>query len=107
MRHPFDPEPTADTKATAAFGLGLLAAVTGPVVGGVVPAIVALILTRQARRDIADGHGWLTGAGRVRWAERLAWVGLGLAVVSLVALTTYLVLRPAGPISQDFPPSVD
>ncbi|MFD0594684.1 hypothetical protein ACFQZ4_21565 [Catellatospora coxensis] len=55
-RDPADPEPVADTKATAAFGLGLLAAVTGLAVGGIVPATIALVLARQAREELHAGR---------------------------------------------------
>ncbi|WP_144121748.1 hypothetical protein [Catellatospora sichuanensis] len=106
-RDPADPEPVADSKATAAFGLGLLAAVTGPAVGGIVPATVALALARQAREELQAGEGWRTGAGRVLWAERLAWLGLVLAGLSLVALTVWLFLRGVHFGTQDFPPTVD
>lgn len=106
-RDPADPEPVADTKATAAFGLGLLAAVTGLAVGGIVPATVALTLARQAREDLRTGEGWRTGAGRVRWAERLAWLGIALAGASLLALTVFLFLRGVHLGPQDFPPTVD
>jgi hypothetical protein len=106
-RDPADPDPVAAGKATAAFGLGLLAAVTGLAVGGVVPATVALALARQAREDLRTGEGWRTGAGRVRWAERLAWFGLVLAGLSLLALTVFLFLRGVRFGDQDFPPTVD
>lgn len=106
-RDPADPEPVADTKATAAFGLGLLAAVTGLAVGGVVPGTIALVLARQARAELRDGQGWRTGAGRVRWAEWLAWCGLALAGLSLLALAVWLVLRGVRFGPQDFPPTVD
>ncbi|MEV0454421.1 hypothetical protein [Catellatospora methionotrophica] len=106
-RDPADPEPVADTKATAAFGLGLLAAVTGLAVGGIVPATIALALARAARTELRDGQGWRTGAGRVRWAERLSWLALGMAGLSLLTLTVWLFLRGVHFGSQDFPPTVD
>ena len=37
-RHPLDPEPVRSTKARTVFALGLVALLTGPFVGGVVPA---------------------------------------------------------------------
>jgi hypothetical protein len=107
VRDPADPDPVADSKATAAVGLGLLAAVTGLALGGVVPATVALVLARQAREDLRAGAGWRTGAGRVRWAERLSWIALALAALSLLTLTVWLVLRGVRFGDQDFPPTVD
>jgi (hydroxyamino)benzene mutase len=107
MRHPDDPEPVADSKATAAYGLGVLAVVTGLAVGGVVPATIALLLARQAQDDLATGAGWRTGAGRIRLARRLAWIGIAMAVVTLVTVATLVLLQGAGPGDRDFPPSVD
>ncbi|WP_155374077.1 hypothetical protein [Catellatospora vulcania] len=106
-RDPADPEPVADSKATAAFGLGLLAAVTGLAVGGIVPATIALALARQAREELHTGEGWRTGAGRVLWAERLAWLGLALAALALLALTVWLFLRGVRFGTHDFPPTID
>ncbi|MFC7242637.1 hypothetical protein ACFQO7_09095 [Catellatospora aurea] len=106
-RDPADPEPVADTKATAAFGLGLLAAVTGLAVGGIVPATMALALARQAREELRAGEGWRTGAGRVRWAERLSWLALALAALTLLTLTVWLFLRGVHFGTQDFPPTVN
>ncbi|GHJ46172.1 hypothetical protein Cs7R123_35140 [Catellatospora sp. TT07R-123] len=106
-RDPADPEPVADSKATAAFGLGLLAVVTGLALGGMVPGTIALALARQARAELREGQGWRTGAGRVRWAERLAWTGIVLAAVSALALTVLLVLRGVRFGRQDYPPTVD
>ena len=40
-RHPLDPEPTRSTKARAVFALGLIGALTGLFVGGVVPSTMA------------------------------------------------------------------
>ena len=43
-----DPEPAPSTKARAVFALGLVGLLTGPFVGGVIPATIALLLARQA-----------------------------------------------------------
>jgi (hydroxyamino)benzene mutase len=107
MRHPDDPEPVADSKATAAYGLGVLAVVTGLAVGGVVPATIALLLAGQARGDLRDGEGWRTGEGRVRVARRLAWIGIAMAVVTVVTVAVVVLLRDAGAGDQDFPPTID
>ena len=107
MRHPDDPEPVADSKATAAYGLGVLAVVTGLAVGGVVPATIALLLARQAGSDLREGQGWRTGEGRIRVARRLAWIGIAMAVVTMVTVLTMVLLRDAGSGDRDFPPAVD
>src|SRR3954454_23839203 len=107
MRHPADPEPVRDTKAVAAYVLGWVALVTGPLVRGIVPAIVALSLARQARAEIEDGAGWRTGAHLVTRGERLAWAGLILAALAVaVAVTIGVLMRSADPV-HDFPPGVD
>ena len=107
-RHPHDPEPVACTKATAVFVLGLVALVTGPLVGGLVPAAVALGLARQARADLVAGCGYLTGGEQLRRGEVLAVVGLGLAALTLVIAALAAILAAAdGPIPRDFPDTMD
>ncbi len=102
-RHPLDPDPARATKARAVFVLGLVALLTGPLVGGVVPATVALMLARQARREAFVARGYLTGAAWLGRGERLAWAGIVLAcaavVVALIAGLLHLAGTPAG---QDF-----
>ncbi|GIF72855.1 hypothetical protein [Asanoa siamensis] len=108
LRHPFDPDPVRSTKAGAVFGLGLLAAVTGVFVGGIVPATVALLIVRQARREAYASRGFLTGNIWLRRGERLAWVGIMLAVATIVVLTVIGILTSANPAGvQDFAPGVD
>ncbi|MEH0973034.1 hypothetical protein V6U77_18105 [Micromonospora sp. CPCC 205546] len=107
-RHPLDPDPTRATKARAVFALGLIGALTGLFVGGVVPATVALQLARQARREAYASEGFLTGAAWLRRGERLAWAGLVLAAVSVVAAVVLGVVRLADtPYGQDFAPNMD
>ena len=105
MRHPDDPDTTPDTKVLAAFCLGVLGATTGLALGGAVPATIALILARQGSRDLAEGEGWRTGARFLVWARRLAWLGLGLAVISLAVLVAVWLLEDAA--VPDFPSTVD
>lgn len=107
-RHPQDPEPVRSTKARAVFALGLVAALTGLFVGGVVPATVALVLARQARREAYRSGGFLTGAAWLRRGERLAWTGLVLTMVVLTVLVVMGVIRLAeASYGQDFAPNVD
>ena len=107
-RHPEDPDPVRASKARAVWWLGLLSLLTGPLVGGVVPATVALALAAAFRREAYPAAGFLTGAAVVRRGERLAWIGILLAlfavvVASLIALFRYA-STPAGP---DIPPTVN
>lgn len=107
-RHPLDPDPVRATKARAVFALGLFGALTGLFVGGVVPATVALVLARQARREAYLSGGFLTGSVWLRRGERLAWTGLVLtAVVVVVAVVIGVVRLAEAPYGQDFAPNVD
>ncbi len=107
-RHPLDPEPVRSTKARAVFALGLIGALTGFFLGGVVPATIALTLARQARREAYVSGGFLTGAGWLRRGEQLAWTGLLLAAVAMVAAVVIGLVRLAGaPFGHDFAPNVD
>ena len=107
LRHPLDPEPVRSTKAAAVLALGVAALVTAPVVGGIVPATLALALSRQARNDIEAGQGYLTGGRQLRLGTILAWTGLVLAVAALVAASVIGLLSLAHGGGQDFPPTSD
>lgn len=107
-RDPLDPDPVRSTKSLTIFALGLVAALTGPFVGGMVPATVALSLARQARREAYASAGYLTGAAWVRRGERLAWIGIVLAATTLVVgLIIALVNLANTPAGHDFAPNVD
>jgi hypothetical protein len=103
-----DPEPAPSTKARAVFALGLVAFLTGPLVGGVIPATVALLLARQVRRQAYVAGGYLIGARWVRRGERLAWAGIVLGVTALVVASIAGLLHlAAAPGGQDFAPATD
>ncbi|AVT39107.1 hypothetical protein [Plantactinospora sp. BB1] len=107
-RHPLDPDPVRSTKSRAVFALGLMALLTGPAVGGIVPATVAMLLARQARREAYASGGYLTGAAWLRRGERLAWAGMVLAATAVVVATVIGVVQWAdGSVGQDFAPGVD
>lgn len=107
-RHPDDPQPVRASKASAVWWLGLLATLTGPLVGGLVPASVALVLAAQFRREAYQAGGFLTGAAQVRRGEVLAWSGVVLATVTLtVAAAAGVLLWAGGPAVPTFPPHVD
>lgn len=108
VRHPLDPEPVRSTKARAVFALGLIGALTGLFVGGVVPSTIALILARQARREAYASDGYLTGADWLRRGERLARTGLVLTAAAVVAALVVGVLGLAGgPFGHDYAPNID
>jgi hydroxylaminobenzene mutase len=107
-RHPLDPDPVRSTKAYAVFALGLISALTGAFLGGLVPATVAMLLTRQVRRDASASGGYLTGSAWVRRGERLAWLGVVLAATAVVAALVIGIIRLVGsPLGHDFAPSVN
>jgi len=107
-RHPDDPEPVRASKARAVWWLGLLALVTGPLVGGVILATVALLLAGQFRREAYPAAGFLTGAAMVRRGERMAWIGIALAATAVVAAVVVGAFQVAGaPPGTDFGPQVD
>ena len=106
-RHPLDPDPVRSSKAGAALALGVVALVTGPLIGGVVPATLALVLARQARAEGLAARGYLTGGAWLRRAEVLAWAGLVLAAATVVVAVIAGLLDVAGTPGQDFDPSVD
>ena len=107
-RHPMDPEPAPSTKARAVFALGLVALLTGALVGGVIPATVALLLARQVRRQAYAAGGYLIGAAWVRRGERLAWAGIVLALTALVVASIAGLLHLAGSAGgQDFDSDTD
>jgi hydroxylaminobenzene mutase len=108
LRHPMDPEPVRSTKASTVFALGLIALLTGPMVGGVVPASIALVLSAQARREAYASGGYLTGSAWLRRGERLAWAGVALAATTVVIALIIGVVDFAGsPTGRDFSPTVD
>lgn len=106
-RHPLDPDPSASTKARAVFALGLVGFLLGPVVGGVIPATIALLLARQTHRQQYASGGYLTGSAWVRRGRKLAWVGIVLALTALVVAVIAGLLHVAGTPGQDFDTNTD
>jgi hypothetical protein len=106
-RHPLDPEPVRSTKATVVLVLGVAALITGPLVGGIVPAVIGLGLARQARADVIAARGFLTGGDRLRLGEILALVGLGLAAVTMTVAAVAAMISIANDAGHNFPDSVD
>lgn len=106
-RHPLDPDPVRATKATAVFGLGLLSVVTGPFLGGVIPATLALLMARESHRELVAADGFLLGARRLRSGVRLAWTGIVLAIAGLVVLSIVGLLSYARHQGTDFDPTVN
>ncbi|THV35641.1 hypothetical protein [Glycomyces buryatensis] len=104
VRHPDDPEPVESSKVVAAQMLAGIGVALSLFVGGVVPAIMALILASQAERDIAASGGFLLGAGKLRRIRKLAWIAIGIAgaiVLAVVLVWIVGMARSAGQTSYD------
>lgn len=106
-RHPLDPDPVRSSKASAVLVLGIAAAVTGPLLAGVVPATVGLLLAREARVELRAAGGFLLGGGRVRAGVTLSWLGIVLALAALVVAAIIGLLSLADPSQTDFAPTVN
>jgi hypothetical protein len=108
VRHPLDPDPIPSTKALAVLALGIVAAVTGFFIGGLIPATLALLLARDARREMSAARGFLAGGRRIRIGVALAWVGIVLAACAVVAATVVGLLHAAGGSgSANYAPNVN
>lgn len=108
IRHPHDPDPVSSTKSMAVLGLGIVALVTGPLLGGLIPAVLALVLAREARADLLAAEGYLLGGRRLRVGVRLAWCGIALAMVALTIAGVMGLLVLAEPVGgQDFDSTVN
>jgi (hydroxyamino)benzene mutase len=83
-RHPADPDPARASKATAVFALGVVALLTGPFVGGLIPAVIGLLLAREVRTDLHAAQGFLVGTRRYERGVTLAWTGIVLALTTIV-----------------------
>jgi len=108
VRHPLDPDPVRSTKATAVLVLGAVGAATGVVLGGVVPATLALVLAGQARTDLRAADGFLLGGRRIRTGVALSWIGIVLAIAAVVVMSIVGLLSLAGGSGgHDFAPGVN
>ena len=107
LRHPLDPDPIRCTKAGAVLALGIIGALTGFLIGGAIPATIALILARSARTDMIEAQGYLTGVRMIRIGTRLAWLGIVLALAALVTASVIGILHLAGAHNTHFAPGTN
>jgi hypothetical protein len=108
VRHPLDPDPVPSSKAVAVLALGVVAAVTGFFLGGLIPATLALLLARDARREMSAAKGFLTGGRRIRIGVALAWVGIVLAACAVVVASIVGLLHlAANPGGSNYAPNVN
>jgi hypothetical protein len=95
VRHPDDPEPVESTKVVAARLLAAIGIFLSPFAGGAIPALIALLLARQAEADIRSSEGFLLGASRLSQIRRLAWIAVGISGAVVVASLLMLVISLA------------
>jgi hypothetical protein len=105
-RHPLDPDPVPSSKAGAVLALGVVAVLTGALIGGLVPAAIALVLAREVRADLRGAGGFLVGARRLRIGVTLAWTGIVLAAAALVVASIVGLLQLAS-YGRDYAPTVN
>jgi hydroxylaminobenzene mutase len=106
LRHPADPDPTRSSKATAVYALGVVAVLTGPFVGGVIPATIALLLAREVRADLHRAGGYLIGTQRYEKGVTLAWAGIVLAIAAIVVAVVRALYLWAGTGTADIDPTI-
>lgn len=80
--------PQTSTKAIVALVLSLVSWFVVPLI----PAIVALVLARQATEEIAASNGMLTGSSLNSAARVLAWINIALScfVFGVIALAVLI-----------------
>jgi len=94
-RHPQDPDPVRATKSGGVLALSIVAVCTAVVVGGIIPALLALAMARQCRAEMRAADGFLIGGRSLRAGERLAWTAIVIVLTVLVVLAVSGVLRLA------------
>ncbi len=100
LRHPLDPDQARSSKAVVVLVLGIVAALTGFFLGGLIPATLALRLARDTDAELRRSAGFLTGWRLLRAGVVLAWIGVilaatGLVVAAIVGLV-HLATTPSG-----------
>lgn len=92
-RHPLDPDPVPATKAQAVRWLAIVALAFSPVLAGVVPAVVALVMARDTASQMRSSEGFLTGTGPLLSGVRLARLALLVSIAVVVIGVAIAMLR--------------
>lgn len=71
---------TTNGKATWSLVLGILSLT----VCGIIAAILAIVLGKQAQREIAASGGLQGGEGRARWGIILGWISIVISAIAIV-----------------------
>jgi hypothetical protein len=85
--------------------LGVVAVLTGPLIGGVVPAAIAFVLGRQAYAELVSSHGYLIGERQLRVGLTLAVVAVILALAAIVTASVVGLVGLVNGANQGFPSS--
>jgi hypothetical protein len=80
--------PQTDSKAVIALVLSICAWVLCPLI----PAVIALVLAGQSKRDIAASGGRLTGEGMNTAARIISWLNIGLVLAGIVLALLFVVV---------------
>jgi hydroxylaminobenzene mutase len=92
----FVPVPAAQPRRSSAarwsLALGITAVLTAPLLGGIVPGVLAVILASSGRRELVAAQGWLTGHRHLAAGRALGWTAIWVAVTVAVALTAQWLL---------------
>jgi hypothetical protein len=100
--------PRPSSAATGALVLGIIGVVTAPLLGGVVPGVLAVLLASSARDEIRAAEGWLTGLRRVAAGRVLGWVAIWVAITMAVAmLALWLIGVGDAAVSPTYPDTVE
>jgi hypothetical protein len=82
------PTRPSNTNAIISLVAGILGLTLFPIVG----SIIAVIIGRTAKREIAASGGAVGGEGLAQIGVILGWIGIGLGVLGLCALCAVFVL---------------
>jgi hypothetical protein len=70
----------ANSKATWSLVLGILSLT----LCGLIAAILAIVLGKQAQQEIAASGGLQGGEGRAKWGIILGWISVALTVLAVI-----------------------
>ncbi|HEV7756888.1 MAG TPA: hypothetical protein VGO94_13620 [Mycobacteriales bacterium] len=100
--------PRPSSAATASLVLGIIGVLTAPLLGGLIPGVLAVLLASSARTEIHAAEGWLTGMRRVVAGRVLGWVAIWLVVTAAVAmLALWLIGVGDAAVSPTYPDTVE
>ena len=82
------PVPQNSGKATTSMVLGIV----GIVACGLFAGIPAIILGKQAQREIDASNGWLTGRGMATAGIVMGWIEVGIAILAVLIVIVVFAL---------------